>query len=1008
MKQQPDVILNGFPTDGDGHAVEVRPRVLLADEDAELRETAGRVLAECYAVEVVADGDSALMAVRRQLPDLVIAGRVAARGDGWLGELRADPRTEAIPVIVLAERTGEGCRLDGLDARADDFLVRPFFPCELMARVRVQLAEARRRREAEQAVREREYRFGRFMENLPGLAWVKDLQGRYVYANNAAEKAFDTRCELLYGRTDEEIFPPETAAQFRENDRRALADAAGIRTIETLEHEDGLVHYSIVSKFPIPGADGTVALVGGMAIDITDLKRTEDALRQSEEQFRQLADAVPQIVYVTLPDGATEYLNQRWRDFTGHATADQEVLAAVIHPDDLPSLLARWSDAAARGTALEAEFRLKRASDGEYRWFLTRAVPVRDAQGAIAKWFGTSTDIDDRKRAELRQELLAEAGRLLSSALDYGETLAHVCRLVVPIFADWCQLDLLAENGELQRLEIAHKDPAKIEFIREIQRRYPPLSDDHALMKVIRTGEPIVAFELTDQQIVRSTRDPDHLRLVRSLGLRSVMIIPLTARGRTLGALTLIAAESARRYDQDDQHLAMELGGRVALAVDNARLFAEAQEAARRREEALQRHCQIEEQLTLLVEASGSLSASLDMGSVTEAVLTLSRRLVAADAHAVWRHQAATGRWGIVLGSGLSEDYQRSTIEVLEHTPRLPETAVVAEDVCAMAMLGHRRDAYDREGIRSMLVVPLSVRGSLTGTLAFYYRTPHRFSEVEVHIATALANLASSAIGSAELYDELRANDRRKDEFLAMLAHELRNPLSAISNSAALIGYVGPLPEAIASGMDIIGRQVKQLVRLIDDLLDVSRITRGKIQLRKAAIDAYAVLASAVESVRPFIEERRHQLTLSFQPGLMLEADPTRLEQIVVNLLNNAAKYTEGGGEIWLTARCEEAEIVIRVRDNGIGIPPEQLPKMFELFAQGDRSLARAEGGLGIGLTLVQKLAEMHGGIVQARSQGPGTGSEFLVRLPAAVPRDAGHTAGTAEPAPPRDFSDSG
>ncbi len=1005
MTQQPIATLDGLPADGGGLAVEVRPRVLLVDEDAELRETAGRVLAECYTVEVVADRDSALTAVRQRLPDLVIVGRVAARGDDWLGALRVDPRTAAIPVIVLVERTGEGCRLHGLDARADDFLVRPFFPCELMARVRVQLAEAHRRREAEQAVREREYRFGRFMENLPGLAWVKDLEGRYLYANDAAQAVFRARREILYGRTDEEVFPPETAAQFRENDRRALADAAGIRTIETLEHEDGLVHHSIVSKFPIPGADGTVVLVGGIAIDITDLKRTEEALRQSDERFRQLADAVPQIVYVLRSDGTAEYLNQRWRDYTGHATADEDILAELIHPDDLPTLQARWSDAAQRASAFEGEFRLKRASDGEFRWFLSRSVPIRDAQGSITKWFGTSTDIDDRKRAELRQELLAEAGRLLSSALDYEATLAHVCRLVVPIFADWCQLDLLAESGELQRLEVAHKDPAQVELIRELQRRYPPHSDDHALMKVIRTGEPAVAFELTDEQLVQSARDPDHLRLVRSLGLRSVMIIPLTARGRTLGALTLIAAESARRYDQDDLHSAMELGGRVALAVDNARLFAEAQEAGRRREEALRQHCQIEEQLTLLVEASGSLSASLDMDSVAHAVLTLSRRLVAADAHAVWRHQAATGRWGIVLASGLSEDYQRSTIEVLEHTPRLPETPVVAEDIREVAVLAHRRHAYDREGIRSMLIVPLKVQGALSGTLVFYYRTPHHFTEVEVHIATALSNLAASAIGSAELYDELKANDRRKDEFLAMLAHELRNPLSAISNAAALIDYAGPLPESIVCGMEIIGRQVKHLVRLIDDLLDVSRITRGKIQLRKAAIDAYAVLDSAVESVRTFIEERRHQLNLSYHPGLMLEADPTRLEQIVVNLLNNAAKYTEGGGRIWLTARREEAEIVIKVRDNGIGIPPEQLPRMFELFAQGDRSLARAEGGLGIGLTLVQKLAEMHGGIVQARSQGPGTGSEFVVRLPATVPGNAGQPA---EPAPPEGSSSSG
>jgi signal transduction histidine kinase len=255
-----------------------------------------------------------------------------------------------------------------------------------------------------------------------------------------------------------------------------------------------------------------------------------------------------------------------------------------------------------------------------------------------------------------------------------------------------------------------------------------------------------------------------------------------------------------------------------------------------------------------------------------------------------------------------------------------------------------------------------------------------------VAVATALANLAASAIGSAELYDEVRANDRRKDEFLAMLAHELRNPLAAISTAASLIESAGPMPEPAAWGIGVIGRQVRHLVRLIDDLLDVSRITRGKIELRRSPIDAAKIIAGAFESVRRFIEHRRHRLEVACGTGLELEADPTRLEQIVVNLLTNAAKYTEPGGEIRLGAyRDDEAsEIVIRVRDTGIGITPEQLPLVFELFVQGDRSLERAEGGLGIGLTLVRKLAEMHGGTALAHSDGLGRGSEFIVRLPAA------------------------
>jgi PAS domain S-box-containing protein len=225
--------------------------------------------------------------------------------------------------------------------------------------------------------------------------------------------------------------------------------------------------------------------------------------------------------------------------------------------------------------------------------------------------------------------------------------------------------------------------------------------------------------------------------------------------------------------------------------------------------------------------------------------------------------------------------------------------------------------------------------------------------------------------------------ERRKDEFLAMLAHELRNPLSAINGAAQLFGKL-ETEEELEWAKEVVLRQVKHLARLIDDLLDVSRISRGKIGLRKEPIDLSPVVGSAVESVRPLLEERKHELSVSLvNGGLRLEADPLRLEQILVNLLTNAAKYTDAGGRISLTARHDGADIVITVRDTGVGIPPELLPRVFDLFAQGDRTMARSEGGLGIGLTLVRKLAEMHGGGVTAASDGPGKGSEFTIRLPA-------------------------
>jgi len=215
-----------------------------------------------------------------------------------------------------------------------------------------------------------------------------------------------------------------------------------------------------------------------------------------------------------------------------------------------------------------------------------------------------------------------------------------------------------------------------------------------------------------------------------------------------------------------------------------------------------------------------------------------------------------------------------------------------------------------------------------------------------------------------------------------MLAHELRNPLAPVLNALHVLGRESD-PARVARARDMAERQVRHMARLVDDLLDISRITRGKIQLRKEPVDVHQIVARAVDCTRPLIEAQRHRLEVKLLPEpVYLEADPTRLEQILANLLNNAAKYTEPGGRIWLTTERDNSEVVVRVRDTGIGIPPDMLPRVFEMFIQVDRSLDRAQGGLGIGLTLVRSLVEMHGGSVEARSAGPGKGSEFAIRLP--------------------------
>jgi PAS domain S-box-containing protein len=431
---------------------------------------------------------------------------------------------------------------------------------------------------------------------------------------------------------------------------------------------------------------------------------------------------------------------------------------------------------------------------------------------------------EELREEQRRTHFLAEAGLVLASSLDYRTTLESLARLAVPEIADWCAVDMVAPDGSLSRLAVAHVDPARVEQVREIERRYPPRPDaPFGVPNVVRTGKAELYPEITEELLARSAQDADHVALIRSLGLVSALCVPLHGHGEVLGAITLVAAESRRTYGADDLEFAQELARRAALAVDHALL-----------------------------------------------------------------------------------------------------------------------------------------------------------------------------------HEELVRSARQKDEFLAMLAHELRNPLAAIANAGYMLSRL-PLPAQGTRLGQVVSRQAGHLSRLVDDLLDVARITRGSIELRRELIDLSTAVDRAVEAARPLIEERRHHLTIHLpREPVRLLADATRVEQILVNLLHNAAKYTDEGGRIQLTAAREGDEAVLSVRDTGTGIPADLLPRIFNLFTQGDQPLARASGGLGIGLTLVRRLTELHGGSVAAASDGPGKGSEFTVRLPAlreGYPRQS--SPGDEEAGPP-------
>ncbi|MBA3312857.1 MAG: response regulator [Planctomycetota bacterium] len=294
---------------------------------------------------------------------------------------------------------------------------------------------------------------------------------------------------------------------------------------------------------------------------------------------------------------------------------------------------------------------------------------------------------------------------------------------------------------------------------------------------------------------------------------------------------------------------------------------------------------------------------------------------------------------------------------------------------------GEQSDPGPVFALSGALVVPLVARGETIGVLVLGHGPASRvFDPQDVAMIEDLAARAGIALDNALLVRDIRDNDLRKDEFLAMLAHELRNPLAPIRTGLDLLDAAGA-EDAVVAPMR---RQVEHMVRLVDDLLDVSRITCGTIDLQRQITDVRRAAAVAVETSRPLIEAHEHALHVSLpDEPLVVEGDPVRLTQVLTNLLNNAAKYTSNGGHVSLSAEREGGDVVIHICDTGAGVSREMLPRIFELFVQADRSLDRAKGGLGIGLTLVRRLVEMHNGSVHAFSEGLGLGSEFVVRLPA-------------------------
>jgi len=632
------------------------------------------------------------------------------------------------------------------------------------------------------------------------------------------------------------------------------------------------------------------------------------SIQSAQEQFRQLAESIPQLAWMADATGYIYWYNRRFYDYTG--TTFEQVKGwgwqSVHDPEILPEVMHRWPASVASGEPFEMVFPVRR-HDGVFRPFLTRVVPFRDKTGTIVRWFGTNTDIgqavDDKLEIEnLNRELRQRVGEL-QSVLDVAPAAIWIaadpeCRQVVG--------NRLADEllGVEPGTNVSANAGAATLALKT--RAADPAGYKLPLEKCLALQAPVVNEEL---DLVTADGSPVAL-LANAIPVRN-------ASGVVTGAVAVCLDITARKRAE------------VSL-LDHSR------------------------KLRQLAEIASRLNVVHDIPSVLGIVTEEARNLIG-----VHRATATVANGDRETSARSVSDERRSLADAAE----------------------------DPDGLTTPIIGP---DGREIGRIRLEHKYEGGFTADDRAILLQLAQMASIAVENARLYQDLRDADRRKDEFLATLAHELRNPLAPVRSALEVMRRAKDDPKILEKSRSMMERQVSHMVRLIDDLLDISRISSNKLELRREPLDLNAVLHTAIETARPLIDGNRHTLHVALPTvAVPLEADPTRLAQVFANLLNNAAKYTPPGGRIDLRAAVVGDTAVVEIRDSGIGIPPEKLGSVFDLFTQLDSGLERAGGGLGIGLSLVRRLVEMHGGTVEAASAGIGRGSEFTVRLNLLVGRGA-------------------
>jgi PAS domain S-box-containing protein len=924
-------------------------RILLADDNADMRDYVKRLLSQYWNVETVGDGFAALETIAQRPPDLVLSDVMMPRLDGFglLRELRCDPTTQNIPVILLSARAGEEARIKGLEAGADDYLTKPFSARELLARVESNLKLAQLRKVAaqqEQALRLEVQAAKDSLENvltrISDQFLALDREWHYTYVNERVIEVTGIAREDLLGRSVWELFPDLIGTQFYIEIHRAVAEQTPVQFEYFYARWNRWFNNRVY-----PSADG----VSMIATEITARKQAEEQLRESEKFLKAINETAPNLLYIfDLNERRNVYVSPQIFPMLGVLPADVQVLDSQIlvelfHPDDLEQIEQHHDRirAAREDNIFTIEYRMKHSS-GKWLWLSSRdTIFVRDDRGKPTQILGSAIDITDRKQAEL---LLSEQKRLLeliAIGTPLDNCLAAVCTSV-------------SKLNPSVRACILLSDAQRRTFPRSITPNFPPsfgqgLKDAPINELAIGTcgtavycGEPVICTDIAhDDRWSQEWRE-----LCVAHGILACHSTPILGIDNLpLGSLMLCFDEA--RMPINWEYQLSDFGTHVAsIAFERDRSSLALRES--------------EAKLRLFIEQA---PASVAMFDRQMCYLTVSQRWV--DEYHLGSIEVTIGRSHYDLFPNLPDRwrqvYQRCLAGAIE---KCDEDWFVLPDGSEQWLRWEINPWYDSTG-------------AVGGILIFAENiTERKLAEAEREQLLAREQAAREAAENA---------NRIKDEFLAVLSHELRSPLNPILGWSKLLQQGKLDATKTQIGLAAIDRNVQLQAQLIDDLLDISRILRGKLSLNQMPVDLRMVISSALETVRLAAQAKSLQIqtVLPSDVGAVM-GDAGRLQQIVWNLLSNAVKFTPLGGQVTVALTQMETHAQIQVMDTGKGINPDFLPYVFEHFRQEDGATTRKFGGLGLGLAIARQIVEMHGGQIGVDSSGEGQGATFTVELPLA------------------------